>query len=164
MSDLAEQVEIRLLNGDAEADAAAHLMADTDPWITLGRKFEHTRKAVTHPAFEVYVAVAGQKVIGVLILAIAVPLIRGYIASLAIDKDHRKRGIGRRMLAFAEQRIGRESPNVFLCVSSFNTEARKFYERQGFQQVGELPDFLIPGHSEILMLKSKGPWSTFRPA
>jgi ribosomal protein S18 acetylase RimI-like enzyme len=42
---------------------------------------------------------------------------------------------------------------VFLLVSSFNAGARALYERLGYEQAGELPDYVIDGHSEILMWK-----------
>ena len=48
-------------------------------------------------------------------------------------------------MVFAEQRIWRDHQNVFLCVSSFNHAARRFYQRLGYQQVGELSDFLVSG-------------------
>lgn len=58
----------------------------------------------------------------------------------------------------------RESPSVFLCVSSFNAGAQGLYRRLGYTVVGELTDYLVRGHGEVLMRKSRGPWSEFRPA
>jgi [ribosomal protein S18]-alanine N-acetyltransferase len=43
--------------------------------------------------------------------------------------------------------------HLFLCVSSFNTSARRLYERCGYSAVGALPDYVIDGASEILMHK-----------
>jgi ribosomal protein S18 acetylase RimI-like enzyme len=60
-------------------------------------------------------------------------------------------------MAFAEERIFQEVPNVFLCVSSFNQEAQRFYARLGYEQVGELKDYVVRGHSEFLMRKTIGP-------
>jgi len=60
-------------------------------------------------------------------------------------------------MGFAEERILRQSPNVFLCVSSFNHRAKTFYKLLGYQRVGELPDFLVQGQVEILMRKTRGP-------
>jgi ribosomal-protein-alanine N-acetyltransferase len=145
----------------SECEAAARLMSSTEPWITLGRKFENTIVAVKNPQAEVHIAVAGEEVIGITIIAMNVPLIRGYIGALAVHKNCRDRGIGSQLLRFAEERILRESPNVFLCVSSFNVDARRFYERHGYMQCGELKDFVIAGASEILMRKTTGPLSTF---
>ena len=159
------EIQIRQLDREnrAEAEAAARLMSSTEPWITLGRKFENTILSVTNPHFDVYVALAREEVIGVLIFTLNVPLIRGYIAALAVHTDWRGRGVGSKLLRFAEERILRDSPNVFLCVSSFNANARRFYERQGYTQCGELTDFIIPGASEILMRKTTGPSATFVP-
>jgi RimJ/RimL family protein N-acetyltransferase len=36
---------------------------------------------------------------------------------------------------------------MFLCVSSFNPRARALYERSGYRFVGELPDYVVDGHS-----------------
>ncbi|MDQ3427572.1 MAG: GNAT family N-acetyltransferase, partial [Gemmatimonadota bacterium] len=76
--------------------------------------------------------------------------------------EERGRGLGTFLVRWAEARIFRESPNVFLCVSSFNVNARRLYQRLGYSVVGELTDFLVEGYSEILMRKTMGPWSSFR--
>jgi ribosomal protein S18 acetylase RimI-like enzyme len=62
---------------------------------------------------------------------------------------------------FAEKRVFRDSPNIFLCVSSFNEGARRLYERLGYTPVGELEDYLVAGHAEILMRKTIGPLEGF---
>jgi [ribosomal protein S18]-alanine N-acetyltransferase len=48
-----------------------------------------------------------------------------------------------------------------VCVSSFNPGARRLYERLGYAYIGELPDYLVAGHAELLFRKSRGPWSEF---
>jgi ribosomal-protein-alanine N-acetyltransferase len=159
----APEIAIRRLEED-DAVAAAHLMADTDPWITLGRTFQDTLKTVRHAAWETHVATHQTHVIGVILLGINIPLIKGYVGALAVHRDHRNAGVGAALLRFAEQRIFTVSPNVFLCVSSFNTEAQRFYERNGYSRVGDLTDYSLAGHSEILLRKTIGPWSTFTPA
>jgi len=60
-------------------------------------------------------------------------------------------------MCYAEERIFLETPNVFLLVSSFNTGARNLYQRLGYEEIGEFKDFIVRGHSEILMRKTKGP-------
>jgi ribosomal-protein-alanine N-acetyltransferase len=52
---------------------------------------------------------------------------------------------------------------VFMCVSSFNDGARRLYQRLGYQVVGELTDYIVRGHSEILLRKTSGPLATFTP-
>jgi ribosomal-protein-alanine N-acetyltransferase len=85
----------------------------------------------------------------------------GYIKSVAVREDWRSKGVGRKLLAFAEERIFRDSPNVFICVSSFNPRARALYQRLGYETVGELRDFIVRGHDEILLRKTIGPLTGF---
>jgi ribosomal protein S18 acetylase RimI-like enzyme len=102
------------------------------------------------------------KIVGVVILDLS-GVLNGYIQILAIHPDWRGRGIGAQMIAWAEARIFSQSPNVFLCVSSFNERAQRFYARLGYQRVGALPDFLTVGHAEIILRKTRGPWLGFKP-
>ena len=67
------------------------------------------------------------------------------------------------LLGFAEARIFRESPNVLLCVSSFNAGARRLYARLGYEEIGVLRQYLVPEHDEILLRKSRGSWRDFTP-
>ena len=135
---------IRRYQSESEARAAAAIMAGSEPWITLGRNPEQTYRNVTLPQQESYVAMLGDEVVGVVILALPIPLIKGYISGLAVKAQFRNQGIGAKLLKVAEDRIFRESPNVFLCVTSFNHDARRFYERMGYHVVGELSEFSIP--------------------
>jgi ribosomal-protein-alanine N-acetyltransferase len=81
----------------------------------------------------------------------------GYIQTVGMAPEFRGQGYGKRLIAFAEQRILRDHQNVFLCVSSFNQTARRLYARLGYREVGELTDFLVAGHSEFLLRKTIGP-------
>jgi ribosomal protein S18 acetylase RimI-like enzyme len=81
---------------------------------------------------------------------------------VGVVPKRRGQGLGTRLVHFAEERILREAPNVFLCVSSFNTRAQKFYRRLGYERIGELRDFIVPGHAEILMRKTVAPLTEFR--
>ena len=132
-------------------------MATTEPWLTIGRDFDACLALVTSPAREVYVAAEDRgEVRGFIILNMQGVFV-GYIQTVCVAPEARSQGIGARLVAFAEERIFRDTPNVFLCVSSFNPRARQLYERLGYERVGELKDFLIRGASEILMRKTRGP-------
>ena len=158
-------ITIRRVTSDDDARACADIMASTDPWITYGRTRENTFVTVSNPQAESYAAIsAGGEIVGVVVIALRVPLIRGYICGLAVKPTHRNRGIGTQLLRYAEARVFRESPNVFLCVTSFNTNAQRLYARLGYQKIGEITDFAIPGAHEHLLRKTLGPQSTFKPA
>lgn len=154
---------IRPLANAAEARHCAGFLVTSEPWITLGLTFEQALQRLTNPSREIHVATVGGEIAGVLILFLDGAL-NGYIQTIAVHPDWRTRGIGTRIMEFAEQRIYRLSPNVFLCVSSFNSEAQRFYAQLGYERVGELTDFIVRGHSEILMRKTRGPLRDFRPA
>lgn len=157
----AGSVEIRALGGGDEVHACAEMMSSSEPWLTLGRSYEQCVKILTSPTREVYVGLIDGRPIGFAVLMMRGAFV-GFVQSLAVEPDLRGRGIGQALMRFAEDRILRDTPNVFLCVSSFNDGAQRFYRRLGYEVVGELTDMLIPGHSEILMRKSTGPWSQFR--
>jgi ribosomal protein S18 acetylase RimI-like enzyme len=156
-------VVIRPLAGRAEAEACAHMMAGSEPWITLGRGYDASLALLESPDRECHVALADGAVVGFLILNMHGAFV-GYIQTVCVAAAARGRGIGTELVRFAEQRIFRESPNVFLCVSSFNPDARRLYERLGYVLVGELTDYLVRGHAELLYRKTIGPVGGFQPS
>lgn len=149
------------LAGEDEARACARMMAASEPWLTLGRSYEASLEIVQDPSREVYVARDERGLAGFLILCMTGAFV-GYIQTICIHPDRRGQGLGSELVAFAEQRILAESPNVFMCVSSFNRDARRLYQRLGYQVIGELTDYIVRGHSEILLRKSLGPLATFK--
>ncbi len=151
-------LEITRLTTDAEAEACARLMAESEPWLTLGRSYQASLSIVQDPSREVYIARDENGVAGFLILCMLGAFV-GYIQTIAIQPDRRGQGLGSRLIDFAERRILAESPNVFMCVSSFNHDARRLYQRLGYHVVGELTDYIVQGHSEILLRKTTGPLS-----
>lgn len=151
-------LEITRLATEAEAQACARIMAESEPWLTLGRSYQASLSIVRDPSREVYLARDENGVAGFLILCMTGAFV-GYIQTIAIQPDRRGQGIGSRLIDFAERRILAESPNVFMCVSSFNHDARRLYERLGYRVVGELTDYIVQGHSEILLRKTIGPLS-----
>jgi [ribosomal protein S18]-alanine N-acetyltransferase len=151
-------LEITRLDTEAEAQACARIMAESEPWLTLGRSYQASLSIVRDPSREVYIARDENGVAGFLILCMTGAFV-GYIQTIAIQPDRRGQGLGSRLIDFAERRILAESPNVFMCVSSFNHDARRLYERLGYRVVGELTDYIVQGHSEILLRKTIGPLS-----
>jgi ribosomal-protein-alanine N-acetyltransferase len=158
----ARTVVVRAIGGDEEARICAEIMVTSEPWITLGRTQEQAMRILAdRDVQEIYVALHEGTVVGFVILVLKGAFV-GYIRTVAVHPDWRSQGLGRRLVWFAEERIYRESPNVFLCVSSFNPRARALYERLGYETVGELRDYIVRGHSEWLMRKSLGPHAEFR--
>lgn len=151
---------IRAINNDAEIAACADFMTGSEPWLTLGRTHADAVRLLTDATRERYVAVDADTLVGFIVLNMHGALV-GYIQTVCVAPDRRGHAIGTALVQFAETRIFRDHPNVFLCVSSFNSGAQKLYARLGYDVIGEIPDFLVPGHSEFLMRKTRGPISTY---
>jgi ribosomal protein S18 acetylase RimI-like enzyme len=138
---------------DEERDWAAALMAGSEPWITLGASLEQCRRSSRDPEYLLYVARVHARPCGAVLLQRRGVASSPYIKSIAVAADYRSKGIGAALMEFAENLFRPEARHIFLCVSSFNTRARAFYERYGYSAVGEFKDFIIEGASEILMHK-----------
>lgn len=151
---------IRPIAGQAEIEEAARVLASSDPWLTLGFGFDRAVRLLENPASEVYVALASNRLVGLVVIQMQVAILRGYIQILCVWPGVRSQGIGAGLMDFAEARIFEESPNVFLCHTDFNHGARRFYDLRGYVEVGELTNFLVEGGSEFLMRKTRGPWSS----
>ncbi|EEF59676.1 GNAT family N-acetyltransferase [Pedosphaera parvula] len=145
-----------------EARIGAELMAGSEPWLTLRRDFKHAYNLLTDPSMEVYIGRVGGDVVGFVMVNMQ-GAFAGYIRALAVMPEWRSQGVGRQLLQYAEKRIFRESPNVFLCVSSFNPRAQAFYHRLDYECIGELKNYVIMGASEMLMRKTIGPKEAFLP-
>jgi ribosomal-protein-alanine N-acetyltransferase len=153
-------IEVRRLKGGSESEACARMMAGSEPWITLERGYDESFEIISDPSREVYLAMIGGEIAGFVVLEMSGAFV-GYVKSICVSPAWRGMGVGRRLMAFAEERIFSEAPNVFLCVSDFNEGARRFYDRLGYEVVGELRDYIVPGRSEILMRKSIAPLARF---
>ena len=154
-------LNIQPLRDPGDLDWCARTMADSDPWITLERDVDACRSALSNPAKERYIVSADGVRAGLLILDMNAAF-AGYIQSICLAPDARGRGIGSRVITWAEDRIFRDSPNVFICVSSFNTAAQRLYTRLGYETVGVLTRFVVDEHDELLLRKTRGSWKAFR--
>ena len=153
--------EIRKLQHTDEAHECAQLMANSEPWKTLCRSYDDSMRILNDPSGEVYLAATKDQIVGFVIIQMH-GAFTGYIPTVAVMHKWRNQGIGSKLLKFAENRIFAESPNVFMCVSSFNKKAQELYNRLGYEMVGELKDYIVSGHSEILLRKTIAPLNEFK--
>lgn len=135
---------------------AAGILAGSDPWVRLGVKLETLLKTCHDPEYQIFAARVGETPCGIMILDPRGVAGSPYIKSIAVAPGFRDSGIGAKMVIFAETLFSSQSKHMFLCVSSFNDRARKFYMGLGYMQVGEFADYIIEGESEILMHKRIG--------
>jgi ribosomal-protein-alanine N-acetyltransferase len=140
--------------GDADRDWAAALLAGSEPWITLGVTLEQCLNICHDSRYEVFISLLDNQPCGVMITDPRGLASSPYIKSVAVAESYRNRKVGAALLDYVEKWYRTRSAHLFLCVSSFNTDARRFYEKHGFRQVGELSDYIIPGASELILHKS----------
>ena len=136
-------------------------MAASDPWRKLGLTSKHCLKSFRVPYRKTLLAAAGPEMAGLVTITMS-GTFRGYIQSLFVAPGFRGTGVGAELLGRAERQIFKKAPNVFLCVSSFNKGAQRFYRRLGYARVGVLKDFVVSGQDEILMRKTIAPSLGFK--
>jgi GNAT superfamily N-acetyltransferase len=76
-----------------------------------------------------------------------------YLRLLLVEEDAHGAGAGRLLMREVEARARREANHLYLMVTRDNLPARRFYERLGYRQVGELPGLVRPELDEVLYHK-----------
>jgi [ribosomal protein S18]-alanine N-acetyltransferase len=153
-------LDVGALDVIEEAGACAEMLVTTEPWLTLQLTFERAVARLMDARHEIY-AVRDDAGVAAFIVLDMHGLLAGYIQTVCVRSDRRGEGLGSALIRWAEDRIFRDSPNVFICVSSFNPNARRLYERLEFEQVGVLRAFGVAEHDELLFRKTRGSWAEF---
>ncbi len=153
---------INITREPEDYSVCALMMSGTDPWVTLGMDFNQCLMAFEGSCKETYTVRTGKEIVGFVILQLC-GTFSGYIQTICIQNGYRGKGLGTKLINFCEKRILKFSPNVFICVSSFNKSAAKLYYRLGFKLVGKLDNFVREGFTELLLRKSVGPRVGYSP-
>ena len=74
---------------------------------------------------------------------------------IAVKEEYRSKGIGKKLLDFLEETVFVNNSKIFFVVADFNPDAKRFYEKNGYRQVGEIPNLYRNGITEYLMMKEK---------
>ena len=134
------------------------LLSASEPWNRLGYGADAWSRIFCPlpQGRDSYVAEFEGQVAGVAIVKQKF-LLGDYLELLGVAVWARQRGTGSQLLRHIETLVFQRTRNLFACVSDFNEPARAFYKKQGYQEIGPMPNFLIPGSSEILLRKTAGP-------
>ena len=76
-----------------------------------------------------------------------------YLKWIGVAPGAQGAGMGTTLLRAAEEAAAATLPELSLLCSDFNAGARRFYEREGYARVGELPSYVLPGVNELLYFK-----------
>ena len=82
-----------------------------------------------------------------------------YLHIIAVKEEYRNKGIGKALLDYSEKIAYEMADKFFLVVADYNPDAKRFYERNGYQQVGE-----IPGDRKSTRLNSSHPTTSRMPS
>lgn len=78
-----------------------------------------------------------------------------YLHIISIKEKYRGKGIGKKLIYFLEDMVFVKANKIFLVVADFNPGGKRFYEKIGYRQVGEIPSLYRKGITEYLMMKEK---------
>jgi diamine N-acetyltransferase len=83
------------------------------------------------------------------------PWLKGpYLELLALLPQAQGKAIGSTILTwFEREALKAGARNLWVCASSFNTRALRFYERHGFERAATLSGLVVDGYDEILLRK-----------
>lgn len=79
---------------------------------------------------------------------------------LAVDKALQGHGLGRTLVAFAEQDVRGRGGRLLLIETSSTPHyhpTRQFYTRNGYRQVAQIPDFYHDGDDKVIFAKKFPP-------
>ena len=150
-------LSIRAMNSEDRATVIA-LLQNSEPWTRLGYQEGDwdVYFTPTPQGRDSYVAVLDGTVAGIAVVRQKF-LLGDYLELFGVAEWTRGKGLGKRLLEHIESVVFARAKNLFACVSDFNTQGRAFYKKHGYQEIGPLPNLLIPGTAEILLRKTMGP-------
>ncbi|MFH1530728.1 MAG: GNAT family N-acetyltransferase [Pseudomonadota bacterium] len=143
-----------------DIDALVEIVQGQPLWERYGYRPSRVKSdllGAMESADTVLVAEAGEGAVGFIWLQGKAAFSRSpYLRVLAVCRGSEGQGIGGLLLRRGEESMNGAGGGMFLLVSDFNRDAHRFYLREGYCEVGRIPDYLVQGISERLMFKRWG--------
>lgn len=117
---------------------------DAWPWIDL-------LAALTFPETVRFKAVLGDQIVGFIVGDRRNSRRTGWIATVSVHPDFRRRGVAKRLMAETEQAMG--LPRVRLTLRVSNQVARALYEQLGYVQIDQWQKYYSDGEDGLVMEK-----------
>jgi ribosomal protein S18 acetylase RimI-like enzyme len=91
------------------------------------------------------------------VVCVRYPWLRGaYLELIGLLPDSQGQGLGGQLMSWLTAETAAVEQNLWTLVSATNGDARRFYARHGFTQVGELDDLVRPGTRELMLRRRLG--------
>jgi len=142
-----------------DREPVIRLLLASDPWKRLGQTAADWDRYFSPipPGRESFVVERDGVAAGIAVVRQKF-LLGDYLELFGVAEGARGLGFGARMLTHVESLVFSRAKNLFICVSDFNEPARRFYRKHGYQEIGAIPNLLIPGSAEVLLRKTTGPF------
>ena len=129
-----------------------------EPWRGLGFREDGLARFLRRAARDrqVWLARATRRgsTLGLLVLQPDV-LLGNFVAVLAVRPEVGGQGIGRRLMARAEDKTFGNRRWLYVSADATNRLALRFYRKLGFTRVARLPGLVREGRTEILLRKGR---------
>jgi len=78
-----------------------------------------------------------------------------YLRLIGVHPSAQGTGVGAALLTAVEDLAvnTRNASDLFLLTSDFNEDAQRFYKRHGYEQIGAIPDYVVPSITEFIFRK-----------
>lgn len=153
-----DRVVVRDLRPD-DVEACCLLVEKTPLFRPYGYGREAARKDFeaelgrARPESTMLVAVMEERIVGFARFVVRGAFDRcGYLRLIVVDPDVTGAGVGRLLLGELEARHLQPSGIMLLCAKD-NVGAQRFYERLGYERVGEVPSYVKEGLDELIYYK-----------
>lgn len=143
-----------------DEENSARLFTKLEPWVSYGRDYTYSLKKVRNPSKELYVAKLDGQFCGAVLLVTEGVLV-AYLQCIAVEPAFQGKGLAKEIMKRTEERVFKDFPNLFLTVADFRLEAYNLYKRMGFEEVGIIKEYILPGVDEIMMRKTVEPANIF---
>lgn len=152
--DLNDSIALDMLK-PIDAEMLASAFAEIDPWRRLQFSAVRLQAFFSETASESarYAITQDGETAGFVCVEPAW-LCGPYLHFLGVLPQFQGHGIGAAVMTwFIGQARAASQRNAWICVSAFNADARRFYERYGFAEAVKLDDLVRTGEAEILLRK-----------
>ena len=145
-------IRIKQTDSMEEKKICAQMLTENEPWKRIGKEYTYHLSKFTADDTVLFVAMDGEEIIGCLLLETG-HVLKPFVRALCVKEGYRNQHIGQQLLRAAEEYSFQTEENVFLFTDT--EPGLRFYQRNGYNQIGVIEDFNKEGVHEIILRKQK---------